>query len=287
MNQLAQQIANGIMAGSIYGLLAVALALIFGVLEISQFAIGAMAMLGGYVVQLLTGPTDYWIALAAATVAIAALGVVSQAVIFAPLRNAPPATIFVASFGLLLVIQGSALVVFGPDPRTVETAIEGGFVLFGASITYQRLMIVLVVLAAVIVLNWMLRSTPLGRRIQAVGQSRTGAQVVGISSARIALVTMGIGSALAGLAGGLLAPISQVYPTAGSDLVIKAFVIIVLAGMGSTTGALLAAYVIGLAESLGAAYISLDFTDLYSVVLLLVVLVLRPSGIFGKGVERA
>jgi branched-chain amino acid transport system permease protein len=287
VNQLAQQIANGIMAGSIYGLLAVALALIFGVLEISQFAIGAMAMLGGYVVQLLTGPTDYWIALAAATVAIAALGVVSQAVIFAPLRNAPPATIFVASFGLLLVIQGSALVVFGPDPRTVETAIEGGFVLFGASITYQRLMIVLVVLAAVIVLNWMLRSTPLGRRIQAVGQSRTGAQVVGISSARIALVTMGIGSALAGLAGGLLAPISQVYPTAGSDLVIKAFVIIVLAGMGSTTGALLAAYVIGLAESLGAAYISLDFTDLYSVVLLLVVLVLRPSGIFGKGVERA
>ena len=282
MNELAQQVANGVMSGSLYGLIAVALALIFGVLEIAHFAIGALAMLGGYTVFELGGKIGFWPALLAAVLVVAALNVAAQLLVFEPLRNAPPATLFVAAFGLLLVLQGIVLVIFGPDPRTVEPPLKGSTVLLGAHITYQRLLIVFVVLAAVFALNWMLRHTALGRSIQATGQSRTGALVVGLSSRRVALVTMAIGGAFAGLAGGLLAPISQVYPTVGSDLVIKSFVIIVLAGMGSITGALVAAYVVGLAEALGAAYISLNFSALYSVALLLIVLALRPSGIFGK-----
>jgi len=286
MAEITQYIANGIMAGSIYGLVAVSLALVFGVLDVPQFAFGAHAMIGGYVAALLVDQ-GYWLGVAAAVIALAGLGVLVQALVFDPLRNAPPAMMFIAAFGLLSVLQGFALLIFGPSTRTVKSPIEGSFEILGASVTYQRVLVVGVVLAAVTALNVFLRSTATGRSIRASSESATGALVVGLSPRRIGLLTMAIGSGLAGLAGALLAPISQVYPTMGDSLVIKAFVIIVLAGMGSINGALVGGLIIGLAESFGSAYISLDYRDVYPLILLVLVLVARPQGIFGKAVRTA
>ncbi|MGD9863821.1 MAG: branched-chain amino acid ABC transporter permease [Pseudodonghicola sp.] len=283
-SEIAQNIANALMAGSIYGLLAVSLALVFGILEVPQFAFGAHAMLGAYAVVWLSG-LGYWPAVAGAVLLMAVLGGVVQLLVFDPLRNAPPATLFIAAFGLLLVLQGLALALFGPNPYAVAPAMRGSVKILGAFVTYQRIIVVVSAILAVIALNLFLRYSRIGRSIRAVGQSRTGALVVGLSPRRVAFVTMAIGSGLAGLAGALLAPISQVYPTMSDALVLKAFIIIVLAGMGSINGALLGGFIVGLSEAFGAAYLSLSFKDAYPVLLFILVLILRPQGLFGKTVR--
>ncbi|QBX57244.1 branched-chain amino acid ABC transporter permease [Nocardioides seonyuensis] len=281
MEQIAQIVANGVMAGCIYGLVAVSLALVFGVLDVPQFAFGAHAMIGGYITAVLAGD-NYWLGLAVGMVVLALLGVMVQALVFDPLRNAPPAMLFIAAFGLLSVLQGLALIFFGPRVMTVKAPFEGTVSILGAQITYHRILVVAVAMLAVVFLNMFLRTTSLGRSIRASSQSRTGALVVGLSPRRIGIITMAIGSVLAGLAGGLLAPISQVYPTMGDSMILKAFVIIVLAGMGSINGALFGGLVVGLAESFGSAYISLEYRDVYPLLLLVLVLVVRPQGIFGR-----
>lgn len=283
---IAQNIANGVMAGSIYGLLAVSLALVFGVLEVPQFAFGAHAMLGAYLVAYLA-PYGYWVAVPIAVLGAAILGIVTQALVFDPLRNAPPATLFIAAFGLLMVLQGVALLLFGPNNQTVASPLPGGIKVLGASVTYQRIFVIVAVLIAVFLLNAFLRHTNTGRSIRAVGQSRTGSLVVGLSPRRVGMITMAIGSGLAGLAGAILAPIAQVYPTMGDSLVLKAFIIIVLAGMGSINGALVGGFIVGLSEAFGSAYISLEFRDAYSIVLLILVLLFRPQGLFGKAIRTA
>lgn len=286
MDQLVQQLANGIMAGSIYGLLAVSLALVFGVLDVPQFAFGSFGMLGAYTVTLLA-QHSYWLGVLAAMVVIGILGIVTQFLVFDPLRNAPSATLFVGAFALVLVLQGLAILLFGPNNRTVAPAVTGKVQFLGALITYQRIIVIAVTLVAVLALNLFLRRTSMGRMIRASGQSRTGALVVGLSPRKIGMMTMAIGSALAGLAGALLAPISQVYPTVGDNLVVKAFIIIVLAGMGSINGALIGGYIVGLSESLGSAYISLTFKDAYPLILLVIILILRPQGLFGRKVRAS
>jgi branched-chain amino acid transport system permease protein len=179
------------------------------------------------------------------------------------------------------------LLVFGPRTLTVKAPFEGTVTVLGASITYHRILVVAAAATAVVGLNLFLRRTTVGRSIRAASQSRTGALVVGLSPRRIGMLTMAIGSALAGLAGALLAPISQVYPTMGDSMIVKAFVIIVLAGMGSINGALAGGLIVGLAESFGSAYISLEFRDVYPLLLLVLVLVVRPQGIFGKAARTA
>jgi branched-chain amino acid transport system permease protein len=281
MQDFAQIVANGVMAGAIYGLLAVSVALVFGVLDVPQFAFGGYAMLGAYLTAALA-PQSYWLGVAVAVVALAALGVLAQALIFDPLRDAPPATLFVGAFGLLIVLHGVALLIWGPDTRTVAPPLEGTATILGASVTYHRLLVVGAVVVAILLLNVVLRTTSFGRAIRASSQSRRGALVVGLSPRRIGMVTMAVGSALAGLAGALVAPISQVYPTMGDSLIIKAFVIVILAGMGSLNGAIVGGFVVGLAESLGTAYVSLPYREVYPLLILVLVLVLRPQGIFGR-----
>ncbi|MEU1592871.1 branched-chain amino acid ABC transporter permease [Streptomyces sp. NPDC005708] len=286
MDQLTQQIANGIMAGSIYGLLAMSLALVVGVLDIPQFAFGAHAMLGAYVVTLFDGQS-YWLGVVEAIIVMAGVGALVQAAVFDPLRNAESATLFIAAFGLMMVLQGLALVVFGPDNRSVAPPLRGTVHILGALVTMQRVLVIVVTLVVVALLNLFLRRTALGRSIRAAGQSTTGALVVGLSPRRIAFVTMAIGSALAALAGALIAPISDVYPAMSESLIIKAFIIIVLAGMGSLNGALIGGCIVGLTESFGSAWLSLDFKDAYPLVLLVLILMIRPRGMFGKTVRRA
>lgn len=283
---ITQQIANGIMAGSIYGLLAVSLALVFGVLEVPQFAFGAHAMFGAYAVLAVAG-LGYWAGVATAIAVGAILGLLVQALVFDPLRKAQPATLFIAAFGLLMLLQGLALLLFGPNPRTVEPAVAGGTHIFGAAITYQRLIVLVVTIVAVVALNAFLRWTSVGRSIRAAGQSTTGSLVVGLNPRWIGMTTMALGSALACLAGALLAPVAQVHPTMGDDLILKAFIVIIIAGMGSINGALIAGLLIGVAEAFGSALISVAFRDAYAVIFLIAILVLRPQGLFGRVVRTS
>ncbi|WP_042421961.1 branched-chain amino acid ABC transporter permease [Comamonas granuli] len=283
MHDFAQILANGLMAGCVYGLVAVSLALVFGVLEIPQFAFGAHAMISAYALAYLTSNEfSYFTALALSVLVGMGLGAIVQHLVFEPLRDKPHATLFIAAFGLLLILQGIALLAFGPNPMVVEPPVAGAVEIMGARVTYQRLIIIAGVLLAVIGLNVFLTKTRLGRAIRAAGQNPFGALVVGISPRKIAMLTMAVGSGLSAVAGGLLAPISQVYPTMGDFLVLKAFIIVVMAGMGSINGALVAGLFVGITESFGSAYFSPHIRDAYSIIFLIAILIFKPSGVFGK-----
>lgn len=282
MDQAIQTFANGIMLGSIYSLVAVGLALVFGVMEIPQFAFGAHAMVGGYVTWLLTEATgSYAIAVLVAVVALAALGVITHVLVFDPLRDKPSELMFIAAFGLVMVFQGLALVMWGADARRV-TGVEGTMQIVGAWVTYQRLLIVVISVLLFVALFWFLHKTRTGIAIRAVADSRVGAAVVGLKPRMTGLLAMAIGSALAGLAGALLAPVSQITPTVGDALAIKAFVVIILAGMGSMGGAIIGGYILGLVEAFGAGYIAVEWRDGYAVIVMILILALRPQGLFGK-----
>jgi branched-chain amino acid transport system permease protein len=282
---LIQQIANGIMVGSIYALIAMGVAMIYGVMNVPDFALGAKAMLGGYVAFFMTASfhQSYGIALAASIVVLAVLGLGVERWIFRPLAKAPPVNGFISAFGLLLIFENFALIVFGSAYRRILSPYDREMInIFGANLTMQRLLVVLIAIALMIALHMFIKYTTLGTAIRAVAQNRRGALICGIHTERIAGVTMAIGSALAGIAGALIGPIGMVYPTMGDSLIVKAFVITILGGMGSIFGAIVGGYILGLIESLGAMYISVDYKDAFAFALLVVVLAIRPQGLFGR-----
>ena len=273
------------MVGSIYALIAMGVAMIYGVMNVPDFALGAKAMLGGYVAFLLTASLhqNYGVALIGSIVVLAVLGVGVERWIFRPLAGAPPINGFISSFGLLLIFENFALLVFGSSYRRILSPFDSQAVnIFGASLTMQRLLVVLVAITVMVGLHLFIRFTTLGTAIRAVAQNRRGALLCGIHTERIAGVTMAIGSALAGVAGALIGPISMVYPSMGETLIVKAFVITILGGMGSIIGAIVGGYILGLIEALGAMYISVDYKDAFAFALLVIVLTMRPQGLFGK-----
>ncbi len=282
---LIQQIANGIMVGSIYALIAMGVAMIYGVMNVPDFALGAKAMLGGYVAFLLTASLHggYALALIGSIVVLGLLGVAVERWIFRPLAGAPPINGFISSFGLLLVFENFALLAFGSSYRRILSPFDGQSVhILGASLTMQRLLVVVVAIAVMVGLHLFIQYTTLGAAIRAVSQNRRGALLCGIHTERIAGVTMAIGSALAGVAGALIGPIAMVYPSMGETLIVKAFVITILGGMGSIVGAIVGGYILGLIEALGAMYISVDYKDAFAFAVLVLVLTVRPQGLFGK-----
>lgn len=273
------------MVGSIYALIAMGVAMIYGVMNVPDFALGAKAMLGGYVAFLLTASfhQNYGVALIGSIVVLAVLGVGVERLIFRPLAGAPPINGFISSFGLLLIFENFALLVFGSSYRRIVSPFDSQVVhIFGASLTMQRLLVVVVAIAVMAGLHLFIRFTTLGTAIRAVAQNRRGALLCGIHTERIAGATMAIGSALAGVAGALVGPIAMVYPSMGETLIVKAFVITILGGMGSIVGAIVGGYILGLIEALGAMYISVDYKDAFAFSLLVLVLTVRPQGLFGK-----
>ncbi len=273
------------MVGSIYALIAMGVAMIYGVMNVPDFALGAKAMLGGYVAFFLTASfhQSYGVALVGSILVLAILGVGVERWIFRPLARAPAINGFISAFGLLLVFENFALVVFGSSYRRILSPFDRQVVhVFGASLTMQRLLVVLVAIVAMAGLHLFLKFTTTGTAIRAVAQNRRGALLCGIHTERIAAVTMAIGSALAGVAGALVGPIAMVYPSMGETLIVKAFVITILGGMGSIVGAIVGGYMLGLIEALGAMYVSVDYKDAFAFAVLVVVLAIRPQGLFGK-----
>jgi branched-chain amino acid transport system permease protein len=273
------------MVGSIYALIAMGVAMIYGVMNVPDFALGAKAMLGGYVAFFFTATFHqaYGVALVGSIVMLAILGLGVERWIFRPLAKAPPINGFISAFGLLLVFENFALIVFGSSYRRILSPYDRQVIhIFGASLTMQRLLVVLIAILLMIALHLFIKFTAIGTAIRAVAQNPRGALLCGIHTERIAGVTMAIGSALAGVAGALVGPIAMVYPSMGDTLIVKAFVITILGGMGSIFGAIIGGYILGLIEALGAMYISVDYKDAFAFAVLVLVLAVRPQGLFGR-----
>jgi branched-chain amino acid transport system permease protein len=284
MDILIQQLFNGLTIGSVYSLVALGLTLVYGILHIPNFAHGALYMLGAYVTltMMLLWNVPYWISMAISVLVVGLLGVLMDRLVFHPLRNAPPIHDKIAAIGMLLFLEAFAQLIWGADYRTMETPYGQVIDMFGLTVTMQRILINIGAVAVMILLYLFLKKTYIGATIIAMAQNREGANLVGINTNKVAMLTFMISGGLAAIAASLSAPINLVFPGMGHLVILKAFVIIILGGMGSVPGAILGGYILGFTESLGATYISNDYKDIIAFVLLVIILSIKPKGLFSR-----
>lgn len=285
MDLFFQQVLNGLTLGGIYSLVALGLTLVYGILHVPNFAHGALYMVGAFASWFLMSQfgMNYWLAMIGSAMAVAAIATLSERFVFHPLRNASGLHPMIAAIGLLLFLEAGAQALFGADFRRMQSPYNGIIEVAGVIAPVQRLLIVAAAFALMVVLQLFLKKTVMGSTIIAMAQNRDGASLVGIDANRVAMLTFAISGVLAAVAATLYAPINLVYPTMGNLVITKAFVIIILGGMGSVPGAIVGGLVIGFAESFGAFYISTDYKDIIAFVLLVVILSVRPQGLFSKG----
>ena len=280
-----QQLVNGIMLGAAYSLVALGLTLIYGILHIPNFAHGHKYMWAAFTSLFLVVNfhTNYWVSLLIAMVVLGIAGAGVERLVYRPLRDVPHVNSFIAAIGLLLVLESLSLIFWGADFRRFPTLYDKPIHIFGVAITLQRLLVIVGAALFIILLQIFIKRTWLGATIEAVAQNPEGAQLVGISIDRVSSLTFGIGTAMAAAAATLIAPIFLVYPTMGAMPNLKAFVVIIIGGMGSIPGAVIGGFMLGLIEALGGGYISTDYKDLFAFGALVTFLTLRPTGLFGKG----
>ncbi len=285
MDLFLQQVLNGLTLGGIYSLVALGLTLVYGILHVPNFAHGAFYMAGAFVsFQLMNAwGVNYWIAMAGSALCVAALSTVAERLVFHPLRHASGLHPMVAAIGMLLFLEAAAQAIWGAEFQRLQSPYDGIVDLGGVTAPVQRLLIIGAAFALMVLLQLFLKKTVTGSTIIAMAQNRDGASLVGIDANRVAMLTFAISGALAAVAATLYAPINLVYPAMGNLVITKAFVIIILGGMGSVPGAIVGGLIIGFAESFGAFYLSTDYKDIIAFALLVVILSFRPQGIFAKG----
>jgi branched-chain amino acid transport system permease protein len=282
MELFAVQVLNGLVTGSIYSLVALGLTLIYGTMQVPNFAHGHLYMLGAYVTFSLVAfaGLNYWTATIAAMLVLATIGVALERLVFRPLRHAPHLNSMIAAVGVMLFFEGIAQRVWGEDFRRMPSPYDTVVSFAGLSISAHRLILVVAAVLVMTALLLFLTRTTAGFAIRATAQDREGALLVGIEIDRVAMATFALSAAIASVAGSLVAPISLIYPAMGALVTLKAFAIVVLGGMGSVTGALAGGYLLALAESLGGTYVSADYQDLVAFLMLVLVFSFRPSGLF-------
>jgi branched-chain amino acid transport system permease protein len=285
MELFLQQLVNGIALGSVYSLAALGLTLVFGVLRIPNLAHGALYMIGAYVTYfaLTSYGIPYIAAIGVAAMILALVGILMERLVFHPLRNAPHTHHLIAAVGLLFFLQSGAQVLWGSQFREMPSPFTGIINVFGIGIGGQRLLIIVSSVVVMVGLFLFLKKTVPGQTIEAIEQDRTGASLVGIDTNRVSMMTFGISAALAAVAAGLVAPINLLSPTMGEALNLKVFAIIILGGLGSIPGAIVGGFALALAEVFSNTYISNAFGEAIGFLFLLVVLAVRPTGLFSKG----
>ena len=279
----------GLVLGGIYAMFAVGLTLIFGVLDIVNVAHGEFLAIGGYAlyIAMVVLGLPAAVGLVVAPVAVFVLGLAVYPLLFAPLqkrlgRRAPGPLFLVLTLGLSALLQNSLLAMAGGEFLSVPPAVKGGLDLSFTYISGQRLLILAVAGASLGLLFLFLRFHRQGMAIRAVAQNPAAAQSVGIPLGRIFTLTIALACGLAGLAGALIAPLFSVYPAVGFTLTIKAFAITILGGMGNLLGALVASLIIATIEALSVIVIPSEWQNAIAFGTMILVLLVRPQGLFGK-----
>lgn len=268
--------------------MALGLRLVYGILHIPNFAHGALYMLGAYITltMMTSFGVHYVIGIIVAIFVVGLLSVLMERLVFYPLRDAPPIQDKVAAIGILLFLEALAQLIWGPHYLQMSTPFNQIIEIGSLTITLQRIIIVITAVAVMIILWLFLKKTYMGASILAMAQNRDGAALVGINTNKVAMVTFFIAGGLAAIGASLTSPINLVFPGMGHLVILKAFVIIILGGMGSIPGAILGGYILGFTEAIGATYISNDYKDIIAFVLLIIILTFKPQGIFTRGETR-
>jgi branched-chain amino acid transport system permease protein len=284
---LLQQIVNGLILGFSYSLLAIGLTIIFGILRIVNLAHGEMYMLGAFSAFFLINilKLNFFLSVLISMMFVGVLGVILERIAFRPIRNQPEENYFILSFGILIIIENICLLLLGSRARYVKTGYDQVLSLTGIVMTYQRVIVVIVSLIILILFYYFLKKHKIGKAMRATGENYEGASVVGIDINEIASFTFFMGSALAGAAGALIGSIFVVTPVMGFMPLLKAFVVVIFGGLGSISGAIVGGIILAMAEVLGEAYISSEYKDGVAFLILIIILSIKPTGLFGQKVD--
>jgi branched-chain amino acid transport system permease protein len=281
LDQLLIQTINGIVTGMILALVASGLTLIFGIMDVVNFAHGELFMLGAYVgVITLAATGDFWIALVVATLLIALLGALIHVTMLRPLLGRDPLTTILATFGISLVLQNYALWQFGPVARKIQEPFAGHFQLFYLDYPWYRLLIALLSGAIIGALWLFLKFGSYGIWIRATTQDRVMAQAMGIPVPLVLTSVFAIGAGMAAASGVLFGPLVGVNHAMGLDWVLKAFIVVVVGGMGSLGGSIAASIFVSLLEAYASLWVSPAQAVIGSFVVLILTLLFRPTGLF-------
>jgi branched-chain amino acid transport system permease protein len=286
MDVLVQLILNGIMLGAMYAIISVGLTLIFGIVRVVNFAHGEFLMVGMYAVYLLShhfGLHPY-VSAVPMVLMLFAIGALVQRFIIQPLLGADEHIQIFATVGLSTALINLALLIFGADLYSVqEPGLRKPLSIGGYTVLYAQVVIFVSALVLVAGLHLFMQKTPLGRAIRATAQNRNAAQLMGVRVDRIYVIAFGLGAACVGLASALISPLFPVTPTIGTYFVLTAFVVVVLGGMRSMYGAFLGAMIIGIVDSLSGYYIAPDLKEVVYVAIFILILIFKPTGLFGFG----
>jgi branched-chain amino acid transport system permease protein len=279
-----QAIVNGLLLGGVYSLMALGLSLIFGVMRVINFAHGDMMVWGMYLsFWLFTAlGVDPYLSILVTATAVFLLGAAVQRGLVTRILDAPHEMQILLMLGVALILENTALMVFGPDPRRVNTAYALSTFWLGPIVfDVPRTLTFVVALALALGLYLFLQRTDLGRMIRAAADNRTGALLVGTDILKVFSLAFGIGAGCVGAAGSLMTPFLPFTPSTGLALTLASFNVVIIGGMGSLLGAFVGGLLVGVSESLGALLLVPSLKELVTFVLLVLVLLFRPQGLLG------
>jgi branched-chain amino acid transport system permease protein len=288
---MIQVLANGLVNGAVLALLAISLTLIFSILRVPHFGLGGIFVWGAFIAYFAVGRfgLPFGVAVLVAGAATAVLGIAIERVAFRPLRTATEDAMFVAAIGVLIALENAALLLWGGETQSVPVPASLGFVVAvgGVYLPAMRVLIVVVTALAFLGLLAFVKLTRTGKAMRAVAQDRVAARLLGIPIDRVAMWTFALGSAFAGIAGALTGAAFTFNFEMGSLSILKAFVVVVLGGLGSVGGAMIGGILLGVVDSLTLTYVTSEYKQLVAFGVLILVLVLRPTGLFGQRSARA
>ena len=288
MDTVVQTLVNALMQSSFVALMAVGLVLIFGVMRVINFAHGEFYMAGAYVVFWLYAQhkLPFFAAVVAAVIVVGVIGLILEKILFKPMRENPLGGL-IMSVGVLFILQVLAAVIFGVGlMKHIPPNYPGATQVFGmegVSVPWQRLVAFGISILLLVGLWLFLRRTRLGWALRACAQDREAAALQGMSINKLALLAMGLGAGMAGAAGAIMAPLVRVYPYIGGPVIVTAFIVIVVGGIGSLEGAVLAAVLYTFFHTFVATYLDGTIASILGLLLMLLVLIVRPAGLLGKG----
>ena len=284
MNEILQQIFNGLAIGSVYTLVALGLTVVFGILGIAHFAHGSLAMFGGYLTFVFstTMGLSLFVSMALAMPVGAVMGMMIERFAYRPVRDAPHINAFIIALGLTMMLEGGNLLLFGADQVIIQTPYQQVFDFGGIFVAQLRMVVIVTSVTLVAVVTLLLLKTKTGKSVRAVAQNRHAAVLMGVNVNFVSSVVFAISSALGVAAGALIGALLALAPGVGESFAVKGFAVLILGGLGSLPGAILGRLVLGVSESLAAGFLSSAYKDVISFLIMILVLLVMPQGLMGK-----
>ncbi len=285
MDQLLQHLANALIMGGAYALLGIGLTLIFGIMRIVNFTHGELYAFGAYMMYFFAVHLDvnFYVSIAFATVTGVCLGAIIEFTLLRPRRSADIDTTMLITIGAWIAMQNIEILIWGSVAKSVPSPLPTAPLTIGpVSLSWLRVVVLACALFLIAGTYFMIHRTKLGKAMRATFQDSSTAALMGVKVSRVYTMTFAFGSGLAAAAGALLGPVFVVVPDMGDIAALKAFAIVILGGLGNITGAAIGGFILAFSEEIGAGYISSGYRDAVGFLIIIMVLLIRPTGLFAK-----